>query len=646
YGETPSCEEPSKAATAQYTYNFAGWSPAVVPVEGTATYTATYESNVHTYVVTFKNENGDELQKIEDVAYGVTPIYSGATPVKASTEQYEYTFDGWDKTIVPVVGDVTYTATFVANLQKYIVVFKNYDGTELQSSQVEYGAVPVYSGATPIRPANDENTYIFVGWDNALTAVNADAVYIAQYSNSLNSYTITFYDEDGTTELRSIELQYGATPVYTGVIPVKTATAEYTYSFDTWIPAIKPVTGDASYTAKYSAERNSYVVTFLDEDGETTLLSKSYEYGTMPVYTGATPTKASTAQYSYSFTGWNKPIATVIGNDTYVAVFTPTVNSYLVIFENEDGGELQKSLVEYGTMPLYEGETPVKASTIQYSYNFVGWDKTISEVVENVVYVATYEEVTRKYNVSFVNDDNTELQSMDYEYGAMPLYEGETPVKDATAQYTFEFDGWDKTIIPVTGDATYVATFSKTTNSYEITFKNYDGTVLQSSLVAYGEIPSYNGEIPTRPSEAGNNYLFKGWNVPIAPVSADMEYVATYSDETTTYPISFYDEDGTTLLHKIDFVYGAMPTCSNPTKDDDERYTYSFAAWHPELHEVDGAESYVASYQVHKKSFTITFVDEDGETVLASAQYEYGAIPSTAVPTKLSTAQYSYSFAG
>ena len=646
YGELPTCETPSKTATAQYTYSFVGWSPAVVAVVGTATYTATYESEENKYVVTFKNENGDELQKLENVVYGTTPEYSGATPEKTATEQYAYTFDGWDKTIVPVTDDVTYTATFSASLQKYTVVFKNYDGSELQSSQVEYGSVPVYSGETPTRPSNDENTFSFVGWNNALTAVTSDVVYIAQYSNSLNSYTITFYDEDGTTELRSVELQYGATPVYTGVLPSKPSTAEYTYSFDTWIPVIKPVTGDASYTAKYSAERNTYIVTFLDEDEETTLLSKAYEYGTTPVYTGATPIKPASAQYSYSFAGWNKPIVSVVGNETYVATYTPSVNTYQVIFENEDGSELQKSLVEYGAMPSYEGETPEKASTIQYSYNFVGWNKTITEVTENVIYIATYEEVTKKYTISFVNDDNSELQSSEYEYGTMPSYEGETPEKAATAQYTFEFEGWNKTIIPVSGDATYVAMYSHTTNVYVITFKNYDGVVLQSSQVAYGEIPSYNGEIPTRPSEAGNDYLFKGWNVPISPVSADMEYVATYSDETTTYPISFYDEDGTTLLQTIDFVYGAMPTCSNPTKDEDERYTYSFAAWYPALHEVDGAESYVASYQAHKKSFTVTFVDEDGETILSSLQYEYGAMPSAAIPSKASTAQYTYSFAG
>ena len=56
------------------------------------------------YTVTFKNEDGSELQSGE-VSFGDKPSYTGVQPSKAETEQYEYVFEGWTD------GTETYSAS-------------------------------------------------------------------------------------------------------------------------------------------------------------------------------------------------------------------------------------------------------------------------------------------------------------------------------------------------------------------------------------------------------------------------------------------------------------------------------------------------------------------------------------------------------
>ncbi|MCD8006953.1 MAG: InlB B-repeat-containing protein [Oscillospiraceae bacterium] len=114
YGTTPSYdgETPTKAANAQYTYTFAGWTPEISDVTGDVTYTATYSATVNTYTVRWLDEDGTELEKDTDVAYGTEPSYDGQKPTKASGLQYHYTFDDWTPTVSDVTGDATYTATY------------------------------------------------------------------------------------------------------------------------------------------------------------------------------------------------------------------------------------------------------------------------------------------------------------------------------------------------------------------------------------------------------------------------------------------------------------------------------------------------------------------------------------------------------
>lgn len=139
------------------------------------------------------------------------------------------------------------------------VTFMNDDGTmQLGKKAVAVGddcADPIARGifGTPTKESTVQYTYTFSGgWattpgggkdSNALKAVTEDRTVYANFISAVRYYTITFYDSDGTTVLKTSSLAYGATPSYT---PTKD-----NYAFGGWIPALATVTGDASYTAQW-----------------------------------------------------------------------------------------------------------------------------------------------------------------------------------------------------------------------------------------------------------------------------------------------------------------------------------------------------------------------------------------------------------
>lgn len=125
--------------------------------------------------------------------------------------------------------------------------------------------------------------------------------------------------------------------------------------------------------------------------------------------------------------------------------------------------------------------------------------------------------------------------------------------------------------------------------SYTITWTDYDGTIPEVDRdVAYGSLPSYDGETPSRQASQSTVYSFSGWGPQVEATREDATYVALYEAEAREYTITWMNRDtvlGTTMAE-----YGTMSQYSGdtPLMEGDTEYSYSFSGWSPELAPVSG----------------------------------------------------------
>lgn len=387
-------------------YTFDGWY-----IDNTYTTPYTFKNKITSNIVLYGRyiENTHKVTYInEDITYKETYVLDGFNALSTKPEldpvKEGYTFKYWTKDkednleypfIEEIHSDLVLYAVYEIN--GYDIRFEDYDGTELVTRKVNYGEIPKYSTKedpleNPTRMSTDEYDYEFIGFTPEITEVTGDAVYIATYKEIKRSYRVTFVDEDDTT-LQSSDVLYGELPVYEGENPIKEETDEYTYEFIGWTPEITTVTKEAIYKATYRNIKRSYLVTFIDDDGEVLQEGKLFEYGEMPVYEGATPTKEETDEYTYSFTGFTPEITEVTENKVYTAVYEKTKKGYIVTFI--DGNSEEVETVQYGNT------TPEKTPNTPEHNIFLGWylEGEVFDfntpIIQNITLVATYELVEK-----------------------------------------------------------------------------------------------------------------------------------------------------------------------------------------------------------------------------------------------------------
>jgi M6 family metalloprotease-like protein/uncharacterized repeat protein (TIGR02543 family) len=118
----------------------------------------------------------------------------------------------------------------------------------------------------------------------------------------------------------------------------------------------------------------------------------------------------------YRFDGWyvaltdQNSISTVVAGTSQNLSFTAKwtdisqLETFTIEFRNFDGTLLATYSVLEGTLPVYAGQTPVKAADAIYTYEFVGWDQTIVVASENAVYIAVFVEILIEPTTEFDKD--------------------------------------------------------------------------------------------------------------------------------------------------------------------------------------------------------------------------------------------------
>ncbi|SHK33291.1 BspA family leucine-rich repeat surface protein, partial [Hespellia stercorisuis] len=139
---------------------------------------------------------------------------------------------------------------------------------------------------------------------------------------------------------------------------------------------------------------------FYSEDGSTLLYTQAIVDGADGTYGGSTPSKPSTAQYTYAFAGWSKKVGgaadsnaikAVTADRNVYAAFTATVRKYMVYFYN--GTTLLQTVnnVPYGGSAKFTGTAPTKTGVDDPEmYEFKGWSPSPSNIVGNTSCYAQY----------------------------------------------------------------------------------------------------------------------------------------------------------------------------------------------------------------------------------------------------------------
>lgn len=231
--------------------------------------------------------------------------------------------------------------------------------------------------------------------------------------------------------------------------PTKESTVQYDYTYYGWGASdngaadaniLKNITEDKTVYAIYTSTLRRYTITYLDDDGATVLHTEQLAYGTVPSYA---PSKSGSV-----FVEWSPSPTAVIGNASYVAVWS----------------------VSFNTIPLITLNTTGEPPS---AYTAVGW--VTEALIEGAKYSVTingetFEETAKKYYLSFGSSGAYTYVALGNPYVRTSLRGSalnEVRLGSNTGAFVSDNGGWYH--ISVNGTTKFSGTlFSKTAGEYSL----------------------------------------------------------------------------------------------------------------------------------------------------------------------------------
>lgn len=703
----PPLELPIRERTAQYVYQFSGWSEDITSITNNLDVYAEYDSNLRKYTVNFLDGNNAVFDS-QQIEYGS----SASTPATKPTKDYylntAYKFVGWIEDYSNIIKNTVIHADFVEVPRYYDVLFYDVLDNVIETQVVEYLKSAEAPNVVLTKEPTEKYIYTFTGWDQDFSAVEKNMDIKPVFIESLRPYNVTFLDGNGDV-FDVQEVLYGKDAEIPVGRPPKAGQGDIGYKFTSWNNNYKKILEDTIVTPNYTEVARWYIVTFVD--GATILKSEQVEYGasatapeidfdthptvgweyyfvswsrdfsfieadlTVSLNKGArlkrflitiingdstttqivewgknvvfpTPYKTGNKQLTYRFVGWDDDGRNIREERTITALFEADYSYFEVRFYDYYGDILKISTVTPGS----DADEPEFVPSIKLEYTvlaFVRWDKDFTEVEENLNVYAKYQEVDRYYEVTFYDAFNEIIEIQTIEYGKQ-AHVPAAPLKEISGRYYYVFKKWSEDVSFIASNLNVYPLYDEFVKTYSVNFYDGDINLISKQIVEYGLNAIAPTDVKKTPTET-IYYLFVGWDKAFTNVKEDLDVYAEFGEVDRWYTVSFIGKDQELLDQQI-IEYGSAaidPRAKLEFTIIDDETVYAIVGWDKEFNNITTNLEVYAIYDCVDRYYDVVFYNYDGIVHAIYQKVEYGTnLEAPLDPTRDDEADYFYVFAG